>query len=370
MPSILHLIETGGPGGAEQVFLELASRLRIEPLRNIPLVGRDGFLAERLRQRGLEPIVIPAQGSLNLRYLRQLTQLIRQNDARLVVAHLFGAAVYASVASLLTRVPTISVLHGQSDISGQERFAAAKRWLLAHGTAATVFVSAALETDLKPRLNLPPQRCAVIENGIDPERYGRGSRAGLRAELNLPSSAVLIGAVGNLRRAKGYETLLRAAQRVCTAYPDAHFIIAGDTEGGLLPELDRLRNELQLSDRVHFLGLRSDVPAVLADFDLYVLSSHTEGFSIALVEAMASGLPVIATRSGGPERIIEAGRTGILVSPGDPHSLATQIQQLLSDEPLRKQLGATARTAVAERFSSERMVSDYQRLATRLIGVR
>lgn len=371
MPAILHLIETGGPGGAEHVFLELASRLRLEPLRNLAVVGRDGWLADRLRERGLAPIVISAQGSLNLRYLRRLVSLIKEHDARLVVAHLFGAAIYASLASLLTRVPTISILHGQSDISGSERFITAKRWLLARGSAATVFVSSALQNDLQPHLKFPPQRSVVIENGIDLSRYrDDGLSAGLRAALSLPPSAVLIGAIGNLRRAKGYETLLQAAQLVCGAHPDIHFVIAGDTNGGLLPELERLRAELALSDRVHFLGLRSDVPAVLADLDLYVLSSYTEGFSLALVEAMASGLPVIATRSGGPERIIDADRTGLLVAPRDPQSLAARIQHLLADEALRKQLGAAAKEAVTQRFSSERMVSDYHRLAASLTASR
>ncbi len=370
MPSILHLIETGGPGGAEHVFLELTSQLRVEPLRNIPLVGREGWLADRLRQRGLEPIVIPAQGSLNLTYLRRLVRVIRENDARLVVAHLFGAAVYASIASLLTRVPVVSILHGQSDVSGKERFAGIKRWLLAHGTATTVFVSSALKNDLQPRLRLPAERCAVIENGVDFSRYRPGISAGLRAELGLPSAAVLVGAVGNIRRAKGYETLLQAAQVVCASHPDTHFVIAGDTGGGLFPELQRLLEKLALGGRVHFLGLRSDVPAVLADFDLYVLSSYTEGFSLALVEAMASGLPVIATRSGGPEQIVEEGRTGLLVPPRDAPALAAEIQHLLADEAIRTGLATAAREAVTQRFGSERMLSNYHRLALELTASR
>jgi glycosyltransferase involved in cell wall biosynthesis len=367
MRSVLHLIETGGPGGAESVFLELASRLRIDPLHPIPVVSRDGWLAGQLRRRGLEPVILAGQGSLNIRYLRSLTRLIRDNGTELVIAHLFGAAIYASLAGLLTRTPVISVLHGQSDISAGERFAAAKRWLLARGTDKTVFVSAALQNDLHPLLKIPRQQCAVIENGIDMSRYQGAAPAGLRGTLGLPAATVLIGAIGNLRRAKGYETLLRAAQPVCAARSDTHFVIAGDTDGGLFPELQRLQGQLGLTGRVHFLGLRSDVPAILADLDLFVLSSHTEGFSLALVEAMASGRPVIATRSGGPERIIATPQAGVLVPPRDPAALAAEISRLLENEVLRNELAAAARAAVIERFSSERMVSDYHQLSTSLL---
>jgi glycosyltransferase involved in cell wall biosynthesis len=370
MSSVLHLIETGGPGGAESVFLELASRLRIDASRDLPVVSRDGWLAAQLRHRGLEPVILSGQGSLNLRYLQQLAQLIRANGTKLVIAHLFGAAVYASLAGLLTRTPVISILHGQSDISAGERFAGAKRWLLARGTARTVFVSAALQNDLHPLLKIPAHRCAVIENGIDMSRYSGVTPAGLRSALGLPGTAVLVGSIGNLRRAKGYETLLNAAQAVCAASPDIHFVIAGDTEGGLFPELQQLRAQLSLADRVHFLGLRSDVAAILADVDLFVLSSHTEGFSLALVEAMASGRAVIATRSGGPERIINTPQAGILVPSGNPQALATEIRRLLADGTLRNQLAAAARAAVIERFSSERMVSDYRRLAAEVIAGR
>src|ERR1700755_3242374 len=95
MPSVVHLIETGGPGAAKGVFLELASRLRLDSLRDIPVVSRDGWLAQQLRARGLEPVILAGQGSLNVRYLRQLMRLMRENRTHVVIAHLFGAAVYA-----------------------------------------------------------------------------------------------------------------------------------------------------------------------------------------------------------------------------------------------------------------------------------
>ena len=138
-------------------------------------------------------------------------------------------------------------------------------------------------------------------------------------------------------------------------------------EGGLLPELQRLQAELGLQGRVHFLGSRNDVPAVLLDLDLFVLSSYTEGFSLALVEAMATGLATIATKSGGPEGIVDADATGILVPPRDPQALAEAIRRALNDQTLRRCLGSAAKAAVTYRFSSERMLAAYRELAISLL---
>jgi glycosyltransferase involved in cell wall biosynthesis len=370
MGAVLHLIETGGPGGAESVFLELARGLNVNGLRNIAAVGRDGWLAGQARQRGLDTLIVPAQGSLNFGYLTTLTSLVRKQDVRLVIAHLFGAAIYSSLASLLTRVPVISVLHGQSDVSSSERLAGLKHWVLAHGSARVVFVSAALRDELAPRLHLPLQKCAVIENGIDMSRYRGAAAANLRTSLGLPADAVLVGAVGNLRPAKSYETLLRAAREVCEQHPRVHFVIAGDTSGGLMPKLAELQGTLGLAGRLHFLGLRSDVPAILSELDVFVLSSKTEGFSLALVEALASGRAAVATRSGGPETIIEPEKTGLLVPPEDPAALAAALERVLTDEALRLRLAAAARTAMTQRFSSERMIADYEQLGRALTGRR
>jgi glycosyltransferase involved in cell wall biosynthesis len=367
MSSILHLIETGGPGGAEKVFLDVATRLRVGELRNEVAVGREGWLAEEARRRGLQPAILPAQGSLNADYLKQLVRLIRRQDARVVIAHLFGAAVYGSLAGLLTGVPVISVLHGQSDIAERERFAALKRWIVARGSRHVVFVSQALRDFLQARLVLPADKATVIENGIDTAFMTPADGESVRTALDFPGGTFLVGSVGNVRPAKGYETLLRGAQIVRAQRPQVRFAIAGDTSGSLYPQLERLRDSLGLSDTVRFLGLRRDVSQVLAALDLFVLSSDTEGFSLALVEAMASGRCVVATRSGGPEALVEHGRTGLLVPPRDPAALAQTIISLVDDAPRRAQLAAAARQAVTERFDNARMIGDYARLVSSVL---
>jgi len=369
MSSILHVIDTGGPGGAETVFLDLASGLRIGNLASVATVGRDGWLAEQVRARGLSPVILEARGSLNFQYLRQLVALARRSDARVLVAHLFGAAIYSSLAGIIARIPVISVLHGQSDLAQKERFAALKRAVVTHGSSRIVFVSEPLRDDLQPRLKLPASKVAVIENGIDMRKFDRADSHHLRNSLGM-TSGILVGAIGNLRRAKDYPTLLRAARRVCDVAPDTRFVIAGDIQGGLFAELERLRAELGLTGEVQFLGLRSDIPEILAGIDLFVSSSDREGFSIALVEAMASGKPVLATRSGGPERIIDDERTGLLVPARDPEALAAGINRLIASPELRIRLADTARNAIRTRYSSARMLESYAQLIESVIDER
>lgn len=368
MTSILHLIETGGPGGAEKVFLELATNMKIPGHHSIAAVGRDGWLADQARSRGLNPLIFPSQGSVNLKYFNLIRKTARENNTRLIVAHLFGAAVYASMVGVVARIPVVSVLHGQSDIAKRERFSGLKRAVVAHGSRRVVFVSDGLKHDLQPILKLPESRCTVIENGIDMTKLLPPDGGKLKASLGLPAGALLIGAIGNLRRAKGYETLLQAAAVTCERLPGAHFIVAGDTSGGLLLSLEELRHSLKLDGRFHFMGLRSDVPEILAGLDVFVSSSYTEGFSLALVEAMAAGKAAVATRSGGPERILAHERTGLLVPTRDAQALADAILRL-ADSSLRNELGIAAKAAMTTRYSSARMLADYHALASTLLGL-
>jgi glycosyltransferase involved in cell wall biosynthesis len=247
-----------------------------------------------------------------------------------------------------------------------------KRRIVGQGSRRVVFVSQALRDHLQSRLELPPAKAVVIENGIDPVFREKGARTQMRAALGVAADTFLIGSVGNVRPAKGYETLLRSAKIVCQQRPAVRFFIAGDTAGSgrLFPQLEELRDSLGLADRVRFLGLRNDVSGMLAAFDLFVLSSDTEGFSLALVEAMASGRSIVATRSGGPETLVADGRTGLLVPPKDPTSLANAILSLVDDAPLRGRLATAAQAAVTERFDSARMIGEYARLVESVMKPR
>lgn len=364
---VLHVIDTGGPGGAETVFLHTSSRLSL-PSKSI--VSRDGWLANAMRQQGVEPMILSAQGSLNVSYLRELLRVVTAERIDLIAAHLYGSAVYCSLAGIIARKPVVCVLHGQSDITGKGRLSWLKRFIVRHGTDRAVFVSKKLEQEIASALRIPAHKCRVIPNGIDLQNYSVQKDDSLRKELGLPEDAIVVGAVGNIRRPKAYDVFLKAAQLLRSASSRFHFVIAGEGSGELYAELQGLRDSLGLRDAVTFLGLRSDVPRVLRNLDAYALSSTTEGFSIACVEAMASGIPVVATRSGGPEEILQHERSGLLVPTNDPAALASSIQRVCSDEALRQSLTAEALRIVKERYSIQAMLEAYEALFNSLVRDR
>lgn len=364
---VLHIIDTGGPGGAETVFAQLAQAFPRDIGQPLVVVSREGWLAERLRERGLAPIALNPRGSFNLGYLGELIRLIRTHRVRLVVAHLFGSMLYGGLAGRLTAVPVIGVLHGQTDLAGP-RLAALKNAIVRHTLAHTVFVSEPLRQELNALLRLPHARTSVVTNAVDTERFTPGTDGSLRAELQLPPGLPLVGAIGNIRRPKGYDGLLRAWRALLDGGTKAHLAIVGEGSGSLMQELLALRSTLGLERDVSFMGLRSDIVNVLRSLDVFVSSSTTEGFSIVCVEAMACGVPVVATRSGGPESIIEHGVSGILVPVEDPPALAAGVCRVLQDPALRTSMTGAGREQVERRFGQARQLEAYAAIAHALLA--
>jgi glycosyltransferase involved in cell wall biosynthesis len=356
--TILHLIDTAGPGGAETVFTDVVLRLPQDRYRSVAVVPGTGWVRDTLRAGGVDPLVIPCRERLAClgRYIRA----IRSTGASLVHAHLLGSALYGSLAARMAGAKAIVTLHGAVDLPPDDRFERLRFRLIGHTAARMVFVSEFLRNTVLQRTGWDPSRSVVIHNGIEPDRYrGAGTRR-LRAELGLGPEVVLVGALGNVRAPKAYHDLLDAMAVLPSSAPPWHLAIVGDTTGVVFPGLLARLSELGLRGRVTFTGFREDVAAVLESFDLFVLSSRSEGFSIATLQAMAAGIPVVATRSGGPEEIVEDGASGLLVPPADPAALAAAILRLMTDQALREALGRAGPAVVRSRFSLETMLSRYQ----------
>ena len=368
MTTVLHLIDTGGPGGAETLLRRLVADFAAAGHRNVVVISREGWLSERIRELGISPVILPSKGSFNVSYLRALLRLIRETRADLVFAHLYGSAIYGSIAGRLAGVPVVAILHGQSDVDPAARFAGLKAWAVRGVARRIVFVSRQLAGDLAARLGLSEGRYEVIENGIDVEAFQPGSDPTLRHEIGLAADGLLVGAIGNVRAPKAYDVLLDAARIVCDRNDRVRFVVAGQGDGALQDALLAQRERLGLADRFHFLGFRGDTSTVLRGLDVFVLSSRTEGFSIACLEAMACGVPVVATRSGGPEAIVVDGESGLLVSPGSPAALADAVLRLLGDPGLRQRLAAGGRTRVVEHFDERRMLARYRSLVDKVVA--
>lgn len=365
MIRVLHVIDTLGPGGAETVFLHTSSSLDPSRFQSVVAVGGPGWLTQRLHERGLTPHIVPAKGAFNVRYLVTLLQLARQNEIEVIVAHLYGSAVYASMAGMALSVPVVSVLHGHSDVAPAGRFSAVKSAMVRRGSRKVVFVSERLEEHLQPQLRLAVSQRSVIPNGVDTEVFHPDRDRSLRAELGIAEDTVLVGAIGNVRKPKAYDVLLRAARILIDRSQRFHFVIAGDHANALGGRLAQLSRDLAIERHVSFLGLRHEVSRLLNNLDVFALSSHTEGFSIACIEAMACGVPVVATRSGGPEEILE-GEAGILVPTGDPESLAVGIERIVSSKDLAASMTTKAIRRVHERYSLTTMLARYEDLLERV----
>jgi glycosyltransferase involved in cell wall biosynthesis len=260
------------------------------------------------------------------------------------------------------------VIHGQSDVENEGKFARLKSAIARYGIDRFVFVSDQLKAEITRRLDLKESQCEVILNGIDLTEFVPRSNRELRDALRLDDSDILIGAIGNIRPPKAYDVLLDAARILCNYSDRIHVAIAGEGSGDLMNALLAQRDRLGLATRVHFLGFRADAGRVLNNLDVFVVSSRTEGFSLACVEAMACGIPVVATRSGGPESIVVHKESGLLVPPGSPSDLAAAVRTLLDDRELRSRLRDGARRRVVSTFSGARMLEEYRAVLTEVMS--
>ena len=369
--TVLHVIDTWGPGGAETVCVEVARGLDPARWRSRGTVIREGWVYEAMQQRGLAPTIVPVgRGVIDVGYLLGLRRLAQREGATLLQTHLAEANLYGALAARLLGRPSVATFHGFQDFGGGGIKARLKLQLTARGASRLVFVSDALRREFLSRVSLDQDRTAVIHNGIDTQRFAPRRSDALRRELGLGPDAVLVGAVGNVREAKAYDTLLHTAALAVQADPRLWFVVAGRHRPPLSDELLALRARLGLDSRVHFLGFQEDPVAVVNGLDVYLSTSRSEGFSLTVVQAMACALPVIATRSGGPEEIVTDGVDGILVNVDDVPALARTVCGVAADAPLRERLGAAGRRTAVERFSLRRMVDAYAALYDELLNGR
>ena len=367
MRTILHLIDTTGPGGAETVFTDLVRGLDPTRFRSVVVTAGPGWVEDTVRESGVAGHTIPQRGKFAVGYARRLRALMRLEQVDLVHAHLVGASVYAGLAALGTAIPVLGTIHGHADLPISDRLALLRYGVLRLGASHVVAVSEALRQAFVGRAHFPAIRTSVIYNGIDLDCFVPGNTPAFRRELGIGPDEFVFGALGNVRAPKAYDVLLRAAALLATETASCRVVIVGDTSGSVFPELQRLHTSLGLGDRVIFAGFRRDVPQVLRGFDALALSSRTEGFSLATVQAMATAIPVVATRSGGPEEILEDGVTGLLVPTDDPAALAAAMRRVRDDASLRLRLSASGPPAVMARFDRRAMLEAYQRLYDALL---
>jgi glycosyltransferase involved in cell wall biosynthesis len=367
--TVLHLIDTGGPGGAETILLNVVSGLDSGRWCSVPVVPIKDWLWGALQQAGAEPVLLDSQGSFDVQYLRSLRRLMRDTGAEIIHTHLFTSAVYASLAAAFTKVPVVCTFHGQTDIRQNESHRRVKLAIAGRERNRYVFVSDRLRDWFVRNHDIPATRARVVHNGIDCGIFQPAPDEDMRTTLGAQPDDVLVGAVGNMRRPKDYPTFLRAAAQLARQSDRFRFVIVGAADEPVLSELVQLRTELELENRLVFAGFRSDIERVMNALDVYALTSSTEGFSLTTVQAMACATPVVATRCGGPEEILDDGETGLLVPVGNAEQIAAAISELAMNAEKRATMGAAGRRCAVSEFSLASMVEGYAQIYDECLGI-
>jgi glycosyltransferase involved in cell wall biosynthesis len=322
-----------------------------------------GAVQEAAEASGLVTIPLRLSGDIcplsDWQTVLQLTSHLRRAEFNLVHAHGTKAALVTRPAAILAGTEAVFyTVHNSFFFEGlspwKKQAMAVVEKIMAGSTDRIITVSENLRRELLDRIGVRPELVITIPNGIELHGEVQAQHSlQLRRHFNLPPLGRLVGTVARLAPQKGISCFLRAAAILC---PDTStsFVVAGD--GPLREALTREARDLNLTDRVFFLGHREDIPQLLQVLDIFVLPSLTEGFPLSLLEAMAAGLPVVATQVGGTPEIVRHGVTGLLVPPDRPFDLACAVQLLLEHHDLAGGMGRAGRSRVEQYFSLEQMV--------------
>ena len=360
---VMHVLDALLLAGMEYGVIKITNRLpeAIEP--SICCLDYQADATRSIVHSRVRVLTLGRRTRHNYPLIFTLANVFRNNRIDVVHSHNWQTYLYASLAARLARVPIL--IHGEH---GHDDLAAARRrlWIkrrLAPLVTQFVTVSEDLAGELQETWNIPRDRIRTIPNGVELPAVAPEPGVDVRRELGLAPEHEVVISVGGVRRVKDYSTLIRAFARVHATRADTRLVIVGaDCDPELHEELARLASMLGVQEAIRFTGLRLDIYRLLGAADVYVNSSIFEGMSNTILEAMAMRRPVVATRAGGNVELIEDGRTGFLVPPRDPETMAQRIDLLLSDPGRRRAIGDQARAYVESRHSMDRMIQSYTEL--------
>jgi glycosyltransferase involved in cell wall biosynthesis len=368
-PRLMILAVGLGVGGAEELIRQSIPLLEAEGFDvSLRSILRGGRILDEIRETGADAAALGSGRTGIPRALARLARELRSGRYDLIHSHLLAANLAARLVGRAVGVPAIVNSHHGAD-AWNFRGARALDRLTARCADRILVCSEYLLRVCRDEVGLPAGKLVTVPNGIDPTRFDRPcARAETRAALGLPGGAPVLGTVGRLDEpVKGTGVLLEAMALLRDRIPGAICVVAGSG-----PALSRLQDHAAragLGERVRFVGERRDVPDLLRAFDLYVQPSRREAFGLSTLEAMACGLPVVASATGGLAELVEPGTTGELAEPGDPRSLAGAIQSLLSDPERARACGERGR-AKARRYTLGRMVRGWSGVYRETLGRR
>jgi glycosyltransferase involved in cell wall biosynthesis len=366
---IVHLMASPVLGGPERQVLGLARALRDDCRTTFVSFAERGLarpLLDCAAADGFGSVELKANFPRAIASIREIASLLRSLQADVVCTSGYKPDLAGWRAARSVGVPVVGIAHGWTGATWKVRF---NEWLDAMAMRfmdAVVCVSEAMAVKAA-KAGVPGRKLVVIRNALDASAYDEPcptARANVEALFGDDKPRLIVGAVGRLSPEKGFDVLIRAASLVKS--PDVGFVLFGD--GPLRAELER--QAAPLGGRFRFAGFRNDLERFLPGLDLAASSSHTEGLPVAVLEAQAAGLPVVATAVGGTPEVIVAGDNGLLVPPGSPESLASALDALLADEPRRREMGRRAWQRVRDEFTFAAQAAQYRKLFAGLLPRR
>lgn len=364
--SVLHVVLSTETGGMENIIYNLAvghnnSRVKLKVL----CLERIGGLSKNLAKLGIqEQLAGKMVPGISLIYPAGLIKLIKQSGCDIVHTH---SGCWFKVAIACAFIPGVKMIytdHGRFFPESKMRVFLDKMSI--HFTDKVVAVGANLKNYLISKVKLPAKKVIQINNCIDSNRFfPAGNNEGIRKELGYAVDDVIIIIVARLAPVKNHRFLINTFKELSKKYPNAKLMIVGD--GPLRNELEDLTAELQLGDKVNFMGDRNDVPKLLQAADFATLSSLSEGISLTILEAMSTGLPVVATAVGGNPSIITDGEDGYLADSGDLEAYSNCLEKLVDSCELRIEMGRKARETIVAKWSLNIMTKKYEELYAELV---
>lgn len=362
MLRILHTEWSDGWGGQERrVVSEMEGMLRRG--HHVLLVTRPHCrIRNEAEQRGIPVVAMDMRGKFDFRAIRALARLLKQEAIQVVDTH---SGIDSWVGALAAKLAGTPVLVRTRHLNIPLK----RSWLnfVHYLPDALVTCGEAMRRQLVENCGFPAEGLANIPTGIDFSRFQpTKSREVMRRELGLAPDAWAVLMVGIIRGVKRHEVALRAFQAVAETRPNAMLFLAG--EGPMRPDMERLAAELDISDKVHFLGHREDVPDLMAASDLLLLTSRSEGVPQAVTQALGMGLPVVATAVGGVPELVIHEKTGLLVPPENPQAVAEAMMRLMDDPQLTIRLEQEGRRHALSEFSLDAMLDKTERLFESLLA--
>jgi glycosyltransferase involved in cell wall biosynthesis len=360
--NILQVVSSSRTSGAERHLVILSESLRRLGHNVTAVCPPGGWLSEQLRASGVPALEIPMHGFTSVRAPFTIRSFARRHEIDLIHTHLTRATYMGYLAGMISKVPVVSTVHVWSRDFAYRYLPRHNHWYVA--------VSDYMRGVLLDR-GLPASRVQTVYNGTQfaaPDFLIPAGALSVRAELGLPADSELIGLFGRVDAFKGHPILVRAVRSIVAHCPRAYFVFVGHAEPGIQQALWEMASSDGFSDRLRFTGVRDDVPRLMEAMDVITLPSLTEACSMAIIEAMAVGKPIVATRAGGNLELVQDGVTGLLVER-TPESLAKAITELMLNPTRRVAMGEAGKQRADKSFSASAMALNMESLYRRILSL-